>query len=313
MSMRNKILKNAYNMRLASGQCLSLVATPKMRPWLARFASIMELSPSSSEGNPKVIFARYDPLRNKKTGPGCDIGPVAGRSFPVDGWSLNDLRVVKIWHHDLIRDVVCEIPEFEDEKMEILQMCNSLYAVYNEAQKAGGFPMHAALIERRGRGIVVAAPGNTGKSTLCRRLPPRWKALSDDEALIVPDIEGRYLAHPFPTWSDYIWNKSENTWNVERSVFLEAIFFLEQAEVNEVEAVDKVNAVTIMNRSVHEVFFKNCADKKEVKETPRRRILFENVCRAARVVRSFRLRCTLSGELWDEIDRAIGAGEGRLA
>ena len=89
--------------------------------------------------------------------------------------------------------------------------------------------MHATLLEYQGQGIILAAPGGTGKSTCSRRVPPPWRACCDDEVLVVKSPDGRYLAHPFPTWSDYIWQRAENTWQVEKALPLAGIFFFKQS------------------------------------------------------------------------------------
>ncbi len=37
-------------------------------------------------------------------------------------------------------------------------MMQFLYYIYSQVQRSGGIPMHAALIERDGYGVVIAAP-----------------------------------------------------------------------------------------------------------------------------------------------------------
>lgn len=56
--------------------------------------------------------------------------------------------------------------------------------------------IHAAVIERGGRAMILPAPPGSGKSTLCAALVARgWRLLSDELALI--DIESRSLV-PLP-------------------------------------------------------------------------------------------------------------------
>jgi len=48
--------------------------------------------------------------------------------------------------------------------------------------------LHAAVVEKNGRAIIMAAPPETGKSTLCAGLMARgWRLLSDELALITPE------------------------------------------------------------------------------------------------------------------------------
>ena len=71
-------------------------------------------------------------------------------------------------------------------------------AVDWESLYRGGLPFHATLLEYQGQGIILAAPGGTGKSTCSRRVPPPWRACCDDEVLVV-EGPGRPLpGTPFP-------------------------------------------------------------------------------------------------------------------
>jgi HprK-related kinase A len=56
--------------------------------------------------------------------------------------------------------------------------------------------LHAAVLERHGRALVLPAPSGSGKSTLCAALALRgWRLLSDELALIDPDTG---LIQPLP-------------------------------------------------------------------------------------------------------------------
>lgn len=59
--------------------------------------------------------------------------------------------------------------------------------------------MHAAVLERDGRALVLPAPSGSGKSTLCAALVYRggWRLLSDEMALLDP-ASGHLLALPRP-------------------------------------------------------------------------------------------------------------------
>ena len=124
------------------------------------------------------------------------------------------------WHH-----VICE-HDARREDAFYSAMSFGTRAVHWESLYRGGLPFHATLLEYQGQGIILAAPGGTGKSTCSRRVPPPWRACCDDEVLVVKSPDGRYLAHPFPTWSDYYWQRAENTWKVEKALPLAGIFFL---------------------------------------------------------------------------------------
>ena len=56
--------------------------------------------------------------------------------------------------------------------------------------------LHAAVLERHGRAVIMPAPSGSGKSTLCAALLFRgWRLLSDELAIIVP---GSAMLVPMP-------------------------------------------------------------------------------------------------------------------
>ncbi len=111
-------------------------------------------------------------------------------------------------------------------------MWSSLAPIYLREQLFGGMPFHAGLVERDYMGFLISAPSGTGKSTSCRRIPPPWKPLCDDEVFIVKDSKGTYKVHPFPTWSEFFnGRKRHHLERFKRAVPLSAIFFLEQSKI----------------------------------------------------------------------------------
>ncbi len=58
--------------------------------------------------------------------------------------------------------------------------------------------LHAAVLERNGRALVLPAPSGSGKSTLCAALTfAGWRLLSDELTLISP-ADGRIVPNPRP-------------------------------------------------------------------------------------------------------------------
>jgi len=125
-------------------------------------------------------------------------------------------------------------------------------AIARDVQSRGGVLVHGALAKRGGYGVIMAAPGCTGKSTASRRLPLPWESLSDDATLVVQDAVGRYFAHPWPTWSLF-WEGSGGTWPTEKAVPLRAIFFLAQAPLEKVEPINRTVAAAMLMQSVEQV------------------------------------------------------------
>jgi len=171
---------------------------------------------------------------------------------------------------------------------------------------AGGTPMHAALAAHHGRGVLIAAPGETGKSTCCRRLPGDWQALCDDQALVLRAPDGGFRVHPFPTWSDHLWRDSENSWTVERAVPLSAIFFLEQASTDRAMPVgdpaEAVLSVLGAAKQVWEPYWERVSSDEKMKASS---LLFHNTSEIAAAVPCFRLSATLEGEFWKEMEAVM--------
>jgi SynChlorMet cassette protein ScmC len=87
-------------------------------------------------------------------------------------------------------------------------MCIILDPIFMQVIDTGALPLHAGLVEREGRGALLAGPSGIGKSTCCAKIPAPWNAHSDDETIVLRDSIGRFVAHPFPTWSDNFHNRA---------------------------------------------------------------------------------------------------------
>lgn len=59
------------------------------------------------------------------------------------------------------------------------------WVIANEANQF--FSIHAATLEKDGKGVIISAPSGSGKSTLCAYLVSQgWRLLSDELALLCP-------------------------------------------------------------------------------------------------------------------------------
>jgi len=169
----------------------------------------------------------------------------------------------------------------------------------------GGFPFHAALLERGNTGILIAGPSGTGKSTSCDRILRRWKVLCDDEVLIVRDKNSVYHCHPFPTWSDYLENRAENTWNVQHSTPLKVIFFLEQSGTDQAIPLSSGISAVRMYESAAQICMRYWGQGTPEENRCEKRLVFENACDMAQKIPAYTLRATLHGRFWEEMERVI--------
>jgi SynChlorMet cassette protein ScmC len=291
-----------YSLRPADARGWHISATPDARPWLDRLASIMELRIHEPNGDPQLIFIRNLSCK-------AAYWEASRSELPQNGWSLHDFKALRVWLHSGVPHVICEIGPKRGHNLDldIFRMLLSCYPIYHRAQDSGGLPFHAALIEleRNGSGVLLAAQGNRGKSTCCRRIPPPWHALCDDETLVVRHDSRRYHAHPFPTWSDYFFRRAQRTWNVERHVPLSAIFFLEQADADTALPLGQGEAAVRIFRSAMQVWDGRCFHLDEEQKEALRRRCFENACEFAKAVPAFILRVSLFGRFWEEMENVL--------
>ena len=265
----------------------------------------MQLESSESNGYPKLIFIEKESHREGYREPVCRLDKDIRDALPEHGWEPHDTHAFRLWTHRDATDVICEISDEGDQRFRLLRMRLFLYPVYRRAQESGGLPFHAALVERDGRGVLLAAPSRTGKSTCCRRLVAPWFALGDDETLFVRDDKGRYFAHPFPTWSEYLGGRSQRTWNVERHVPLSAIFFLERGETDQSLPVGQGKAASFINESAAQVGQRTWIRLPREEKRRLRRKAFDNACELAKVIPAFKLRVSLNGRFWEEMEKVL--------
>ncbi len=192
----------------------------------------------------------------------------------------------------------------DDETMEVEWMRHLLLPLYLDTLDHGGLPVHAALVERDGRGILLAGRSGIGKSTCCRRLPLPWRGLADDLALVIRDSSGRYRAHPLPTWSA-VRSGFEGTWDVSRSVPLEAVFFLDQSGSDEVVPVGRGAAAVGCSQSANEVLRSVGPFRLDGRQLNVGSRVFENAADLFLALPAFQLRVSLTGRFWEKIDEVL--------
>jgi SynChlorMet cassette protein ScmC len=302
-----------YDLLLADGQIWHLTASGDAACWLAEFARIMQLGASDKKGSGKVFFLR---------------GPYAGRledlltgsdnvpaDLPFGGWSRYK-SAVEVWYHENRQDYIINLgPKYvrqpggendiTEEQHDVSQMSLSLFPFYWNSIDMGGLPFHAGLVDRDGLAVLLAASGGTGKSTCCRRIVPPWKALCDDEALITATKNGAYQVHPFPTWSDYIFERDRGTWNVDSHIPLSAIFFLEQSPEDGVAPMKDGIAASLIYRSSMQAYSRCLMGMEMDMIKQLRNKVFDNACVMAKTVPAYTLKVRIDGQFWEEIENVL--------
>lgn len=197
---------------------------------------------------------------------------------------------------------------FPDGEGLFVQLMELSSVLARDAQTRGGVLLHGALAERDGIGVILAAPGGTGKTTASDRLPAPWRSVCDDTTLVVRDSQGNYWAHPWPTWSRFLGEQSGGTWDVQTAVPLRAVFFLSQAGEDRVEPVGPGHAVSLLVECTKQASHLMARDLRPEETRALHLERFNNLCDLARIVPAHVLHISLTGDFWQEIEQSVGGG-----
>ncbi len=293
----NKHKLKKFEIQLINGTRFCLSADAGLAEWLNRMAEIMELPGCDADPEITMIFKTL-----KQDKPPEISEPKQGRYTDSD-WSLI-YSTFRLHNRNKTR-FICETDNCSDIPTEYLNMWYSLLPIYYISTQRGGLPFHAGLAEFEGKGVLLAGPGGTGKTTCCSRLSGKWKALCDDETLAIPDIHSVYQAHPFPTWSDYLWGISNKTWNTRYAVPISAVFFLEQAETDRVIPIGEGEASMLIKESSEQLFEKYLRHKPDTIIRGFRKNLFDNACYLTKRIPTYRLMVSLNGCFWEKIEQVL--------
>ena len=300
--------KKAFPLRLADGNGWLIVATPETTSWAEKFAGIMQLKVNGRDAHknwPRMFFRQYDSGQNSFQEFMNFMDSRGKNNLPRSGWKATHFPSVRFWRHLEVPHIICEIGSEANHELDIIRMWTSLHMICLRTQSFGGLPAHAALVELDGKGVLLAGPGGSGKSTLCRRLPKSWCAWSDDQALIVRGRGESYMVHPIPTWSVHLWQRTEMTWNVEKHVPLTSIFFIEPATFDQVVPMGQGQAAAYLAASAMQVYSPslNRLDHKEARAI--KKGLFENASDLAREIPVYKLEVTLKDRFLEEIEKVL--------
>jgi hypothetical protein len=279
-----------YGLALADGSIWYIaagdaVAVPVIS-WLAEVMGLCVASPANSSFNGVV---RHLIVSVK------DQDPESFQRAPFAPLTLDGGGIVR-----------CDLPRIHEYESMYLHAIRISTIVARETQIRGGILLHGALAVRDGMGVILAAPGGTGKTTASDRLPGPWRSLCDDTTLVVPDPQGNYRAHPWPTWSRFLFGGSgDGSWDVQRAVPLCGIFFLSRANFDRAEPVGAGKALSLLVECAKQgsmIMARGlCKEETRVLHLER----FDNLCSMVRVVPAFVLHISLTGVFWREIESAL--------
>ncbi|MGO9569122.1 MAG: SynChlorMet cassette protein ScmC [Desulfomonilaceae bacterium] len=294
---------NGLQLKLANGQEWSLVAVEPLGFWLKQLAAALGLEAGERNSTSRLIFDTSPPWSE------CLSSGLRKAPSAEPDWTYHSLGFMGFWTHPLAGDIIFELSPETSPSVHVLRMRATVDVIYSQAIYAGALPLHGGLVVRNGVGVILAGPSGAGKSTCCRGIPRPWYSPCDDEVLLVIDSLGEIRVHPFPTWSNYIWRRSSQTWQIQESFLLKGIFFLNQAERDGVYSAGPVEATILVNSSAREIFNQYVSYMNPSDATRLRSRVLDLACGLAKEIPIFKLSVTRTGKFWMEIERILGLSE----
>lgn len=296
----------SYSVNLGGELRWQMCAGPNAEAWLSSFAEIIRIQRSTSSCGPKITFVAKSPENRFGSVISSlrDEGLLDG--LPATGWRWKRLDLVRFAYHPDSADMICAVRWWDNPATNFASMADAVCVLYHGFTAYGAVPVHGALLELQGTGVLLLADGGVGKTTCCLRVPEPWRWLCDDEALVVPGSDGSLYAHPFPTWSDLVRGAKSPSRSVEQGLPLNAIFFLSQASQDEVFSIGRGAAAARMMSMTLRYFTRpqwKCSHPDD--DVALRAQVFANVCSVASELPSFELKVAREGRFWEEIERVL--------
>ncbi len=296
-----------YILSLSNGQSWGIPSAGETRRWADEFARLLGLP--ESQGRPDcVIRLEGFPQASGAGGGGFGVPPLGCSG---QGWRALMFPLLEIWCREGFRENVCRLRGTDDPRRIREQMRHALIPLYQSALCRGGLPLHAALVERDGRGMLLIGKSGAGKSTACRRLPPGWTVLGDDLALAMRNREEKFVVHPLPTWSRVGSGSRDEKWDIQHSVELSAIFFLAQAAHDEVLPAGSAAAAVMLAHAAETIFNSVRTTECAFGAPSLKGEIFANAADMARSIPAYILRLSLTGLFWETIEQVLEPVETR--
>lgn len=175
------------------------------------------------------------------------------------------------------------------------------FIIHKDIISKGGMPIHSLFLEYKGNGILLVGRSGVGKTTGYRRIQSPFKALSDDHAFIVKKND-KYRIHPFVTISECSENSLPATRDINYSVPLKMIFFLNKSDKDGISPISKSKAAyEFYNTAILliQFYYKDFNTNSGLNNF--RAAIFNNACDIIKSVPSYRLDASLHGKFWEKI------------
>jgi SynChlorMet cassette protein ScmC len=297
---------HAYTLALSSGDTWGIGpcegADAGVVAWVDEFASYLGLERATEIPARSIRFGRVLSENGRYLDTYAGFVPSLQGFLPPHGWQVCGRAGAILMRHPTSRDIFCGLYRHHAPITD--QMRYALSPVIDESIAEGGLPLHGALVEKRGVGVILTGRSGAGKTTCCRRLPPSWRVHGDDLALVVRDNAGGFAAHPLPTWSAVRSGQIQWPCRANRAVPLRALFIIMQAAQDRIEPLTKAKgAVLIETAGVEALAPLNRLRIRQM--SPLRKSIFNNAATLGASVPAFRLYVSLGGCFWEKIEAVI--------
>lgn len=218
---------------------------------------------------------------------------------------LHFLKRCRVFQSKHGNTVICVLDRDEKRDELTAQLMELSLLICTHTRNRYCMLIHGALAEKAGEGVILAGPGGIGKTTASRRLPPPWRSLCDDTALVVRDKRGTYWAHPWPTWSSFMFGGPGGTWDVQHAVPLAAILFLSQAHEDQLESLGRAQAVSWLVENAEQVSKPILRGLGTDEVRALRQQHFDNAVALARTLPCYRLSMSRAGNFWEKVEQVL--------
>jgi len=282
------------------------------KPWLTHFFSLLNHPLRNLQVNDtliKVFFSQSAPFLPDSLD---SMEFLDSTEFPEpSSWVFLPRKTLNFYSTPTFTHVYVHIHTVP-EPSGILNMWMATEFLYWPLIKAGAFPLHAALVGLNQDGLVLCAPGGTGKSTCISRLPTPWVGYAEDEVLILPDAKEGFVAWPLPTWASY-YRKIEEQKNLPlllEPLHLKYICFLRQGAPDQYLEWGRGKVASHLFQSSIQVVRKFRTPDNKGWNQSLTHSLFNNIVNCALKISAGELLATKTGAFWDHWPLAQRWGEG---
>jgi len=290
--------QKAVGLSLANGMTLGLIpGDDQASSFISQLIKIMQLAPIADPTLSVILM-----VEGQKPYPISRDGTL--KESRAKSVILSETDVITLIGEE--NNAICILNNHFIDKPFFMQIRYILALISTIELRRGCIFIHGGLVEKDHKGVIFAGRSGVGKTTAVNRIPAPWTPLCDDSTLIVKDDRGDYWAHPMPTRSRFKEDGPGGIWNAQHSVPLKGIFFLIQAEKEQLVPLNKINSTYFINQFADEAMvslFGWCDIKTR---TPIFTQILSNSSAIAQKVPTYILRLSLNGAFWEDVDRVLG-------